>query len=293
MAAKSVTGVGQGGVDDPTIHELQHKIEVNYDLPLTVDKGGTGAENKTDALSALLPDGVTIDDINYLTGTRDNLQDQIDESGLKVKDSVRAATISNITLSGEQTIDTVVLLAGDRVLVKDQTAAKDNGIYVVSASAWSRASDSDTINEVQNTIVFVEEGNVNISSTWALSTHPETFNDPQTFSQFTKSESVTAGTGMTRSGSTLNVNGTSNRITANANNIDIASNYVGQTSLTTLGTVTTNLGTPWSTVEIINNNYSVPVQDKGEFLDVDASGGNITISLPDAVTAGNGFLISI
>ena len=58
-----------------------------------------------------------------------------------VKAPVVAATTVNITLSGEQTIDGVVVTSGDRVLVKDQTDASENGIYVVSASTWTRATD--------------------------------------------------------------------------------------------------------------------------------------------------------
>jgi len=59
------------------------------------------------------------------------------------------------------------------------------------------------------------------------------------FTQFSGAGQVIAGTGMTKTGNTLNVNGTANRITANADDIDIASTYVGQTSITTLGTVAT------------------------------------------------------
>jgi hypothetical protein len=64
-------------------------------------------------------------------------------SGINFHLPVRVATTANITLSGAQTIDGVSVVAGDRVLVKDQTDAKTNGIYVASASTWSRATDAD------------------------------------------------------------------------------------------------------------------------------------------------------
>src|SRR5262245_40188698 len=64
------------------------------------------------------------------------------------KDSVRAATTANITLSGAQTIDGVSAIAGDRVLVKDQTTGSQNGIYVVASGSWTRATDFDTSGEV-------------------------------------------------------------------------------------------------------------------------------------------------
>lgn len=78
-----------------------------------------------------------------------------------VKRSVKAATTANIALSGTQTIDGVALVAGDRVLVKDQTAAAENGIYVVSATVWSRSADADTISELAGACVNVDSGTTN------------------------------------------------------------------------------------------------------------------------------------
>lgn len=78
-------------------------------------------------------------------------------NGMKYR-SVRAATTGNITLSGTQTIDTVAVIAGDRVLVRAQTAPAENGLYVVAAGAWTRASDADTWNELVSSLVVVEEG---------------------------------------------------------------------------------------------------------------------------------------
>lgn len=85
--------------------------------------------------------------------------------------SVRAATTANITLSGEQTIDTVALVSGDRVLVKNQSTGSQNGIYIVSAGAWSRATDADADAEFDaGKTVFIEYGTDNGSERWALLT---------------------------------------------------------------------------------------------------------------------------
>jgi hypothetical protein len=77
--------------------------------------------------------------------------------GLSWKQPVRAATTANITLSGAQTIDTVPVVDGDRVLVKDQTAQADNGIYIVG-TPWTRSPDADTYDEMVSAMVFVESG---------------------------------------------------------------------------------------------------------------------------------------
>ena len=81
--------------------------------------------------------------------------------------SVRAATTANITLSATQTVDGVALVAGDRVLVKDQSTASANGIYVVAAGAWVRATDADSATKVTGGMFnFVEEGTANADSGW-------------------------------------------------------------------------------------------------------------------------------
>lgn len=84
---------------------------------------------------------------------------------------VDVGTTVAIALSGEQTIDGVALKAGDRVLVKNQAAAQDNGIYTVAAGAWSRALDADTSGEVPSgLLVFVARGATNGPADWVLTT---------------------------------------------------------------------------------------------------------------------------
>ena len=106
--------------------------------------------------------------------TRDYVDTQIVEAMAKLdfKHSALVATTANIVLSGIQTIDGVLLVSGARVLVKNQTLAKDNGLYVVpSAGAWKRALDADTNLEVTpGLFVSVEKGTVNADSVWQLVT---------------------------------------------------------------------------------------------------------------------------
>lgn len=163
-------------------------------------------------------------------------------TGLDAKESVRAATTGSITLSAPQTIDGVAVIAGDRVLVKNQGTGSQNGIYVVAAGAWTRATDADANAEVTSGMfTFVEEGTTNGDTGWVLTT-----NNPITvgttalvFGKFSSQGEILAGNGLTKTGNTIDVVGTSNRITVAADAIDIASTYVGQTSITTLGTIAT------------------------------------------------------
>lgn len=87
-------------------------------------------------------------------------------AGIKWKNSVKAATTADITLSGEQTIDGIALVAGDRCLVKNQSDASENGIYQVSASAWARTFDLDAWSEIPSASVSVEEGSTQEDTAW-------------------------------------------------------------------------------------------------------------------------------
>lgn len=87
------------------------------------------------------------------------------------KDSCRVATTANITLSGTQTIDGVSVIAGDRVLVKNQTTASENGIYVCASGAWARSTDADSDAEVTSGMsTFISEGTAGAGKTYVLST---------------------------------------------------------------------------------------------------------------------------
>ncbi len=173
--------------------------------------------------------------------------------GIDWKPSVRVATTANITLSGTQTIDGVAVIAGDRVLVKDQSTGANNGIYVVAAGAWSRSTDADTSAEVTGGFaVWVNEGTTNVDTGWILTTNDTIVigTTALVFTQFSGLGQVTAGAGLTKTGNTLDVVGTADRITVNADSVDIAATYVGQNTITTLGTIAT--GT-WSATTIAVN----------------------------------------
>lgn len=112
-------------------------------------------------------------DPSVVLATREYVDTRIMEELYKLdsKQSVRVATTANIALAGLQVLDGVTLLAGDRVLVKNQTVAKDNGIYIAGAPAWVRAPDADTNAEVTSALlVSVEQGATLADTRWQLVT---------------------------------------------------------------------------------------------------------------------------
>jgi hypothetical protein len=92
----------------------------------------------------------------------ENLNSQVEQ----YKQSVRVATTANITLSNTQTIDGVALSVADRVLVKNQTTASQNGIYAVASGAWTRTSDADSASEIASSMVSVLSGTANGGTRW-------------------------------------------------------------------------------------------------------------------------------
>lgn len=130
--------------------------------------------------------------------------------GLDVKASVVVATTANITLSGTQTVDGIALVAGDRVLVKNQTTTSANGLYAVSAGAWARTTDADTWNELVSAFVFVEKGTINGDTGWVctIDAGGTLGSTAVTFSQFSGSGTYTAGTGLTLAGTQFSITNT-------------------------------------------------------------------------------------
>jgi hypothetical protein len=194
-------------------------------------------------------------------------------AGLVWKQSVDVATTTNITLSGTQIIDTYGVVAGSRVLVKNQTDATQNGIYVASTGAWVRALDMDAttpIQEFNGAGVYVTGGTVAHSkgTSWTVTSVVNVVGtDPVNWSQFTGASSVAAGTGLSLVGNQLNVNATQTQVTQLGNiTIGTWSANLGAVN----GSALTNLSGSHITASTIPNSALV--------------NGNIT------VTAGNGLV---
>ena len=183
-------------------------------------------------------------------------------NGLDVKDSVRLASAAALAActynngagtltadaNGALSVDGVAVAVNDRILIKDQSTQTQNGIYKVTATGGAsaafvltRAPDADTASELTGgTFFFAEEGSSNADNGY-VATHngTPTFGTTNiTFSQFSGAGQISAGTGLTKTGNTINaIAGTG--ITINANDIQISASYTGQNTITTLGTIAT------------------------------------------------------
>lgn len=149
-------------------------------------------------------------------------------AGLTAKASVKAATTGNITLSGLQSVDGYTTVAGDRILVKAQTDATQNGVYTASGSTWVRSTDMDgtPANDIATgDNVFVEGGSTNANTSWVIITTGAIIlgTTPVLWSLFNRAGGLSVAGGLTLSGNTLAVGtASSSRIVVNAFNIDLA-----------------------------------------------------------------------
>jgi len=157
------------------------------------------------------------------------------------------ATSSNWTAI---TIDGQTLVVGDRVLIKDQATALQNGIYTVTSVGtvgtttsfvFTRAVDNDQVPELgQGDLTYIVAGPTNGSQSWVQIAVVTTVGTSAiNWSQFSGVSTTSAGAGLVKNGNSIDAVGTANRILVNADSIDIASTYVGQSSITTLGTIGT------------------------------------------------------
>ena len=160
-------GFGVGTMTfDLGVSQMINFVGDQFTIEIRADSGAVLGNNADfPAVSAMVQRGEFVD-LGY--------QFETQESGFKR--AARAATTANVTLSAPQTIDGVSLVAGDRVLVKNQTDASENGIYLVAAGAWTRALDANTNTKLGSGVfVPVSEGTANADTLWQLTT-----NDPIT-----------------------------------------------------------------------------------------------------------------
>lgn len=177
--------------------------------------------------------------------------------GLDIKASCVYTTTGNITLLGLGTQAggdwSSSLTAGDRILVKNQAASAENGIYAASASGWTRTIDMNVWSEVPSAFTFIEQGTTLADTGWVC-----TANQGGTIGvtampwvQFSGAGTYLAGNGLQIVGNTFSVKPNGTSLDASSSGLKISDTYAGQTSITTLGTIGT--GT-WngSTIDVLH-----------------------------------------
>lgn len=218
ITSGDISGVTQLDVDNVRV-DANTISTTNANGNLTLSPNGTG--------TVVVPSGYK--DRSGFGATSLATKEYVDavKTGLDVKASVRVATTANIDeSSAPAAIDGVTLTSGDRVLLKDQSAGAENGIYVFngSGSAMTRATDADADAEVTaGMFTFVEEGTTNADSGFVLSTNGSITvgTTAIAFTQFSGAGSITAGDGLSKSGNTLNVNDDDQTLEISGDNLRI------------------------------------------------------------------------
>ncbi len=159
---------------------LDYASTLALGTPLPITSGGTGQATANAAINALLPsqsgangkvlssDGTNTSWASIIPTQTSNAGSFLTTDGTNTSwavpgvKTVLCATTANLTsLAGTTTIDGVAVVAGNRVLVKDQTTSADNGIYIVAAGSWARADDASTAAEIAGSFVNVQSGSAN------------------------------------------------------------------------------------------------------------------------------------
>lgn len=199
------TFIGQGHPFYATINPIQSGLTITNS---TIDSTTIGATTPSTGVftNVSATTGQIANSPLNATDIANKLYVDTIAQGLNPKAACKCATLSNITLSGLQTIDTYSVQAGNRVLVKNQTNQAENGIYIASASTWTRATDMDVWAEVPGAYTVVLNGS-QANTAW-VSTSADTGTigvTPITFVQFSGVSTYYAGTGLTLSSNTFSI----------------------------------------------------------------------------------------
>jgi hypothetical protein len=233
--------------------------------------------------------------------------------GLDVKNSVVAATTTNLSATYDNgasgvgatltygsavvTLDGVTLTDGDRILVKDQTNAFENGIYVrTSSTVWTRTVDADTASDLTGgAFVFVEQGTANADNGYVF-THegtPTLGSTSLTVGQFSGAGQITAGDALLKTGNTLDVRVDDSSIEITADTLNVKA--LGVTNAMLAGSITrSKLANPFINFsDETSSSGQVQLEETLEFLagegiNTVASGSTLTISGELATTSNIG-----
>lgn len=212
--------------------------------------------------------------------------------GLDVKASCLYTTTNNITLSGLGTQAggdwASSLTAGDRILVKNQSNQAENGIYAAASSGWTRTADMNVWSEVPSAFTFIEAGATLADTGWVCTANQGgTINvTAMPWSQFSGVGTYTAGNGLQLLNNQFSVKLNGSTLDASASGLKISDTYAGQTSITTLGTITTGV---WNGTDIAVADGGTGASDAANAranLSAAVLGANNDITSMSAITGG-------
>ena len=222
----------------PALQSLETSVETKANDADVIKKDGSVSFTGNQSMGSF-----RLTDLAAPVGANDaaRLADvQAASAGQSSKEPVDVVSTSNITLSGEQTIDGV-LTAGSRVLVGGQTNQNDNGIYVSAAGAWARATDHDgnpdgEIARGNTTLVLSGTNNANtvyiLNATDAADpTDITAGSETQNWIIYSRAESITAGDGLAKSGLDLSVNVDDATIELNADALRVKADGINDTHI--------------------------------------------------------------
>ena len=202
------TFIGQGQPFYATLNPIQSGLTITNS---TIDSSTIGATSPSTGVftNIATTTGTIITSPSGNTDIANKYYVDAVAQGLGPKAACAVGTTTNITLSGLQTIDGYTTLAGDRVLVKNQSSSQFNGIYVASASTWTRAVDMDIWSEVSGAYTVILNGGQ--ANTGYVCTAAKTGTIDVTampWVQFSGTGTYFAGTGLTLASNTFSITNT-------------------------------------------------------------------------------------
>ena len=211
-------------------------------------------------------------------------------AGLRTRTIAECASTANVNLTNGleagDSIDGVTLVAGDRVLLKDQTDATENGLYLaVSSGAASRDPEHDSIAELSGGMVVVNQGSTNDNKIF-LCTTDNTGSVGSTAITYTVITPSNVGTvtsvGVADSGSSEFT--VANSPITSSGTITLAVNSIANTKITGLGTSSTlNVGTSANNVVQLDGSAKLPAVDGSQLTNIDAASAGFAIAMAIAL----------
>jgi hypothetical protein len=301
MATLTIKGNDTGGTADPQDLTV---TEVNTML---INDSGTGttdilSANEIDTRINAMEAGLSWKDAVLTASTQDLASESFGTSGVTYANGtagVGATLTQDVATDGAfGSLDGIAVSLNDRVLIMDQTAGAENGLYELttvgdgSSTPWvlTRVTDADTSAELDAAAIFVQQGSTKGDNGYVQTASAATIGTTAlTFVQFNGAANIVAGAGLTKSGNTLDV-GAGDGITVNADDVAVNADSTGGANLATVVNVSAN-GVAIAIDDVtVGENVSNQLEVKNNSIDEN----KLTTSVAGTgLTGGNGSALSV